>query len=169
MLVFLVLQRLIELVIARRHAVQAFAEGGYEVGQAHYPWMVCTHMLFFLGLILEAGVFRPGISAWFPYWLGLLILAQIGRYWMIASLGRYWNTRIIIVPGMKLVQKGPYRYLRHPNYVIVVIELIAIPFMFNAYITASVITLMNAAVLFVRIRTENQALIAQIKSTDYTD
>lgn len=158
--IFLIVQRLAELVIARRHAVRAFADGGYEVGQKHYKWMVGTHVLFFMGLLVESlnNSLAPGI--WFDLWFGIFIAAQLGRYWVIGTLGRYWNTRIILVPGMRPVVSGPYRFFRHPNYVIVVVELIAIPLMFDAYITALLASLLNAAVLRVRVREENAALVA---------
>ena len=157
--IFLVIQRLAELVVARRHTMQAFADGGYEVGQDHYKWMVGTHVLFFLGLLIEVAGFRGGMGAWFPVWFAVFVAAQITRYWIIGTLGRYWNTRIIVVPGMQPVRTGPYRYLRHPNYVIVVVELLVIPLMFDAYVTSVGVSLLNAAVLRIRIRVENKALM----------
>lgn len=158
LLIFLIVQRLAELIVAKRHANRAFADGGYEVGRDHYKWLVGTHVLFLLGLVIEVTGYRGGTGTWFPFWLGVFAIAQIGRYWIITTLGRYWNTRIIIIPGMKRVRTGPYRYLRHPNYLIVVVELLALPLMFDAYVTAVGAAILNAMVLRVRIRKENQAL-----------
>ena len=158
--IFLIVQRLVELAIAKRHAVSAFADGGYEVGQKHYKWMVSLHVLFFIGLLVESLSNSLATGVWFDLWFGIFVAAQLGRYWVIGTLGRYWNTRIIIIPGMRPVMSGPYRFFRHPNYVIVVIELIAIPLMFDAYITALLASLLNAAVLRVRIRAENATLAA---------
>lgn len=155
---FLVLQRILELGLARRNAERVLAEGGYEVGQSHYPWIVATHVLFFTGLLIEIGfnVRRPG--AWFPLWFGLFLIAQVVRYWAIRSLGKYWNTRLIVTPGMRPVTRGPYRYIRHPNYLVVVVELLAVPLMFDAYVTATSITLLNGFVLRHRIHMEDEAL-----------
>lgn len=158
LLIFLIVQRLAELVVAKRYALRAFEDGGYEVGRGHYKWMTGTHVLFFLGFLIEVAGYRGGTGTWFPFWFGVFVTAQIGRYWIITTLGRYWNTRIIVVPGMKRVRTGPYRYLRHPNYLIVVVELLAVPLMFDAYVTAAGAAILNALVLRVRIRAENQAL-----------
>jgi methyltransferase len=86
------------------------------------------------------------------------VFAQVLRYWVILSLGEYWNTRVLVVPGTILVRRGPYRYLRHPNYVVVILEIATFPLIFGAWVTALVFSALNAAVLFVRIRTENRAL-----------
>lgn len=156
--IFLILQRLSELWLARLHTVRALSQGGYEAGREHYPWIVATHTIFFLGILIEVLLFHRTPGAWMPLWFALFVLAQIGRYWVIVSLGPYWNTRIIVIPGMPRIRRGPYRYLRHPNYVVVAVELLVIPLMFNAYITAGVVSLLNAVVLRTRIRVEEQAL-----------
>lgn len=158
--VLLIVQRLSELWVAKRHAVLVLAEGGYEVGQDHYKWILATHVVFFMGLLLEVTNRFDGYGAGFPVWFALFLLTQGLRYWAIHSLGRYWNTRIIVAPEMEHVQRGPYRFISHPNYVAIVTELIVIPLMFGAYLTAVTITIINAMVLRHRIRVEEQALMA---------
>lgn len=157
--VLLIIQRLSELRVAQRHAALVIAEGGYEVGSDHYKWIVAVHVVFFVGLLLEVSTRFDGYDSLFPMWLILFVLTQGLRYWAIASLGRYWNTRIIVAPQMERVQRGPYRFISHPNYVAVVIELIAVPMMFGAWMTAVIVTIINALVLKHRIRVEEQALI----------
>ncbi|MBI4550954.1 MAG: hypothetical protein HY710_01690 [Candidatus Latescibacteria bacterium] len=132
--------------------------GGYEVGREHYKWIVLTHVLFFVGVMTEVTLTRRGVSLYLPFWLVIFALAQAVRYWAIVSLGPFWNTRIYVVPGMVPLTRGPYRYLRHPNYAVVVVELLVVPLMFNAYATAIVISLLNAIMLSVRIRCEERAL-----------
>ena len=154
-LVVLVAERLIELWLSKRNAARAFARGGVEVGQAHYRVMTAFHTLFLVACALEARPFEPAL--FFPFLAGALG-AQALRWWAIASLGDRWNTRVIVVPGDEPVTKGPYRYLKHPNYLAVVIELFCVPMMMGAYFTAVVFSLGNAALLWVRIRAEERAL-----------
>ncbi|HEU4849191.1 MAG TPA: isoprenylcysteine carboxyl methyltransferase family protein [Terrimesophilobacter sp.] len=153
-------ERLVELVISTRNARAAFARGGVEYGRGHFPWMVALHtglLLACLAEVLLAG--RP-----FLPWLGwpmlaLVVLSQALRYWCIASLGPQWNTRVIVVPGLHLVTRGPYRWLRHPNYLAVVVEGLALPLVHTAWITALAFTVLNAVLLLgFRIPTENRAL-----------
>ena len=155
------LERLAELVVARRNAGWAFARGGREVGAGHYPVGVGRRAALLagclLGVWLRAPPFLPGLG-----W-AMLVLAlgsQALRWWCIATLGHRWNTRVIVVPGMPLVASGPYRWLRHPNYVAVVVEGFALPLVHSAWLTALLFTVANAALLTVRIRTENRALAA---------
>ncbi len=154
----LILQRVSEVLIGERNRRWAFARGGEERGRRLYPVIVGIHILFFFSLVLEWRYRARGWSPAWPLWLGLLIAAQFVRAWVIASLGRYWNTRIVIIPGMTPVVQGPYRFVRHPNYLAVVIELVALPAMCGAYYTAAVFSLANAAVLAVRIPQEERAL-----------
>lgn len=155
---FMAAQRLTELWIARRNARQVLAEGGQEVGRAHYKWIVLTHVLFFVGLAGETSYLGYMISEWWPFWLAVFVLAQALRYWAIASLGRYWNTRLIVVPDRAPIKRGPYRYYRHPNYAAIIIELLAAPLMFHAYTTAGGVSLLNAVVLSKRIKMEEEAV-----------
>ncbi len=154
----IILQRLLELRLARRNEAWARSRGAVEYGAAHYPLFFILHSLWLLGLIIEAltrGNFGP---AW-PLWFGIWCLAQLGRYWVIVSLGPLWNTRILIVPGEKRVRTGPYRWFEHPNYLVVALELFSAPLVFGAWITALVATIANAwLLLFVRIPLEEKAL-----------
>ncbi|MBC8124729.1 MAG: hypothetical protein H7X70_03255 [Candidatus Kapabacteria bacterium] len=164
--IILILQRLSELVLARRNEKRAFNRGGIEYGARHYPVIVLLHVLWFIGFIVENRAKGMGHVEWdvsvifiWPLWAGMFVSAQVLRYWAIASLGDAWNTRIIIVPGRSLVRKGPYRFMPHPNYVAVIMEFIAVPMLVGAPITAIVGTTLNLALLlFVRIPAENKAL-----------
>ena len=152
------LQRLLELGLSRRHERILRARGAVERGRAHYPLLVGLHVLWLLSTLVEGLLRGPTIPAWWPIPLALFLLAQPLRYWAILSLGEYWNTRVLVVPGTTLVGRGPYRYFPHPNYVVVVVEIATFPLIFGAWVTALVFTALNAALLFVRIRTENRAL-----------
>jgi methyltransferase len=153
------LERLVELVVSKRNAAWSFERGGRESGQGHYPVMVVLHTGFLVAMLVEAWVRRPDVPAALAWsMLALVVAAQGLRWWCIATLGRRWNTRVIIVPGLPPVTGGPYRFLRHPNYVAVVVEGIALPMVHNAWITAVVFTVANAALLTVRIRAEDAAL-----------
>jgi methyltransferase len=158
-LALLVLERLFELRLTRRNAAHAFARGGVETGQAHYRVMVLFHTAFLAAGPVEVFLLdRP-----FPGALGALALvaalvAQALRYWCIGTLGRRWNARIIVVPDDPVVTSGPYRYLRHPNYVAVQLEMAAVPLIHGAWLTALVFSLGNLWLLSVRIRAEESAL-----------
>lgn len=155
----LVCERLVELWLSRRNAARAFARGGVEAGQRHYAVMVAFHTLFLFACVAEVLLLeRPFPGAWGWGALGAAVAAQGLRYWAIATLGERWNSRIIVVPGLEPVTGGPYRFLRHPNYVAVVLELLAVPLIHGAWLTAAVFTVGNAALLFVRIRAEEAAL-----------
>ncbi|RUQ29099.1 isoprenylcysteine carboxyl methyltransferase [Peribacillus cavernae] len=155
---FVVAQRLIELVIARRNEAQMKAKGAFEAGQNHYKWIVLMHTAFLISLFGEGGLLGNGPVQWWYIPFALFIVTQCLRIWSLVSLGQFWNTKIIILPGAKVVARGPYRFMRHPNYVIVATEIIVIPLIFQAYITAIVFTILNAIVLSFRIRVEEQAL-----------
>lgn len=153
-------ERVVELVISSRNARVAFAHGGVEYGRRHFPWMVALHTGLLLACLAEVFLAdRP-----FLPWLGwpmfaLVVLSQALRYWCIVSLGRQWNTRVIVVPGLHLVTHGPYRWLRHPNYLAVVVEGFALPLVHTAWATALAFTVLNAILLLgFRIPTENRAL-----------
>lgn len=155
------LERLAELVVSKRNAAWSFARGGVEYGRGHYPVMVVLHTGLLFGAVAEVWIRRPDfVPALGWTMLALVVLAQGLRWWCIATLGRQWNTRVIVVPGLVLVHDGPYRLLRHPNYVAVVIEGFALPLVHSAWITAVVFTALNAALLAVRLSVENAALAA---------
>lgn len=152
-------ERLAELVTARRHAAWSLARGGVEHGRGHYPAMVALHTALLAGCVLEpllAG--RPFVPALGWPALALALAAQGLRWWCIRTLGPRWNTRVLVVPGLPLVAGGPYRWLRHPNYVAVVVEGFALPLVHGAWLTALGFTVLNAVLLRVRIRCEDDAL-----------
>ena len=153
------LERLAELVVAQRNARWAFARGGRETGAGHYPVMVVLHTGLLVGCLVEVWVADPPFLPALGWPMLVLALgAQLLRWWCIATLGPRWNTRVIVVPDLPLVARGPYRWLRHPNYVAVVVEGFALPLVHSAWVTALVFTVANAFLLSVRIRTENVAL-----------
>ena len=151
-------QRLLELAYSRRNECRLRARGAIERGTGHYPVMVATHTLWLVSTLVEGLVRGPEIPAWWPVPLAAFLLVQPLRYWAILSLGANWNARILVVPGGKLVRSGPYRFFPHPNYGVVAVEILNFPLIFGAWITAIVFSLLNAALLYVRIRTENRAL-----------
>jgi methyltransferase len=153
------LERVAELVVSVRNAAWSRARGGVESGLGHYPFMVALHTGLLVGALVEAWVRRPDVPPWLAWSMTVVVLAsQALRWWCIATLGRRWNTRVIVVPGLAPVTDGPYRWLRHPNYVAVVVEGAALPVVHAAWITAAVFTVLNAFLLRVRIRVEDAAL-----------
>jgi methyltransferase len=152
-------ERLAELVVAKRNLAWSRAQGGYEVGFAHYPAMVTLHTGLLVGALAEVWwADRPFVPALGWPMLAAVVAAQALRWWCIRTLGRQWNTRIVVVPGAERISGGPYRWLRHPNYVAVVAEGVALPLVHTAWITAIVFTVLNAVLLTVRIRAEDAAL-----------
>jgi methyltransferase len=151
-------QRLLELAYSRRNERRLRAHGAVELGSGHYPVIVAIHTLWLVSTLVEGLVRGPEPPVWWPLPLAAFLLVQPLRYWAILSLGENWNTRVLVVPGGKLVRSGPYRYFPHPNYVVVAVEVLTFPLIFGAWITAVVFSLLNAALLYVRIRTENRAL-----------
>lgn len=154
----LIVQRLGELQVAKRNYKWAFAQGGLELGREHYKWMWALHSLFFAAMLTEYMLLHPTMPTWAIYPLIFFIAAQGLRIWAILSLGSYWNTRIVVIPGTLLQTKGPYRWIRHPNYLAVIVEIASIPLLFGLYITATLFTLLNAIVLMHRIRIEEEGL-----------
>ncbi|RPK33272.1 Isoprenylcysteine carboxyl methyltransferase (ICMT) family protein [Streptomyces sp. ADI91-18] len=152
-------ERIAELAVARRNARWSLARGAREYGRGHYPAMVALHTALLVGCAVEpwaAG--RPFVPMLGWSALALAALAQGLRWWCITTLGPRWNTRVLVVPGLPLVAGGPYRLLRHPNYVAVVVEGAALPLVHSAWLTAAAFTALNAALLTVRIRCEDTAL-----------
>lgn len=152
-LTLVTLQRLMELVLARRNTRILIAQGGIEIGAGHYPLIVALHAAWLAGLWALAWN-RPIDFALLGVFAGLQAL----RLWVLASLRERWTTRIIIVPGLPLVRKGPYRFLRHPNYLIVAAEILILPLAFGLTAFAVLFSALNAVMLAVRIRTENRGL-----------
>ncbi|MFF9207571.1 MULTISPECIES: isoprenylcysteine carboxyl methyltransferase family protein [unclassified Streptomyces] len=152
-------ERIAELVVARRNAIWTLSRAGVEHGRGHYPVMVVLHTGLLACCLAESALaHRPFLPALGWPMLALVIMAQALRWWCISTLGPYWNTRVIVVPGARLVGAGPYRFLRHPNYVAVVVEIAALPLVHCAWLTAAVFSAANALLLAVRIRCENTAL-----------
>lgn len=150
------IQRLLELRVARRNAVGAKRSGAREFGARHYPLFFVLHTAWLVGFVLEALRGGPVLEL---VWLAPFVLAQGLRYWAISALGSRWNTRVLVIPGAAPVARGPYRFLAHPNYVAVVVELASVPLIFGAVWTAAVATVANLILLLVvRIPCENRAL-----------
>lgn len=162
----IIAQRLIELVIAKRNENWMRSKGAIEVGATHYPWMIILHTMFFISLLLEVQFLNRLLS---PFWIVLFMIflfTQLLRIWCLVSLGHFWNTKILVLPNVSVQKKGPYRWIRHPNYVVVATEIIIVPLLFSAYYTAVLFTLLNILMLAVRIPAEEAALK---KYTNYQD
>jgi methyltransferase len=171
-LVFVLLtggERLAEVIVSTRNAGWAFERGGVESGRRHFPWMVALHFGLLLGALAEVFLLNRSFLPWLGWpMLAVALLCQAGRWWIIATLGHQWNTRVIVVPGLARVCRGPYRFswLHHPNYIIVAIEGIALPLVYTAWITALAFTVLNAVLLLgFRIPTEDLALTALASSS----
>ncbi|MBS4194446.1 isoprenylcysteine carboxyl methyltransferase family protein [Lederbergia citri] len=158
LLLIVIAQRLIELRIAKRNEQWMLTSGAKEYGQSHYQLMVLMHIGFFLSLIVEYLIRKPALNSYWQALLFIFIIVQIGRIWVIVTLGKYWNTKIIVLSGTYVVKKGPFKYVKHPNYIIVTIELFVIPMIFNLYITAILFLILNQIILRVRIPIEEKAL-----------
>jgi methyltransferase len=152
-LALVTLQRLFELWLSNRNTRRLLAEGAREYGANHYPLIVGVHALW-LATLWWLAPGRPVDG----FWLGMYVLLQVARIWVLATLGQRWTTRIIVLPEAPLVARGPYRFVNHPNYVVVVGEIAVLPLVFGLWRIALVFSLLNAAVLAIRIREENRAL-----------
>lgn len=165
LVVAVALGRLIELRIAERHRRSLSARGGVEAGAAHYPWMVALHTAFLVSCPLEVWLLdRPFIPLLAAAMLAVLLGAVALRWWVIATLGERWTTRIIILPGASPIAGGPYRFLRHPNYLAVAAEIATLPLVHTAWTTALAFSVLNIWLLGVRIRAEEAALAS---ASDY--
>lgn len=158
-------QRIIELKIAKRNEQWILKQGGYEVGKEHYKFIVTLHVFFFVSLLVEVTIAQPPFAAWVIIPFVFFMVAQFGRIWVITTLGHFWNTRIFILPNAKLVTTGPYRYMKHPNYFVVMIEIASLPLIFQAYWTAMIFSILNLSVLSYRIHIENKALSSGYQPT----
>lgn len=154
------LERLAELVVSARNARWSFARGGVESGRGHFPAMVALHTALLVACVAEVLLADRPFLGWLGWPMLVLVVASQGlRWWCITTLGARWNTRVIVVPGLPLVQRGPYRWFRHPNYVAVVVEGIALPLVHTAWVTAVAFTVLNAVLLWrFRIPAEERAL-----------
>jgi len=147
-------QRLAELAYARQNTERLLSRGAREIGAGHYPLLVALHAAWLLAILLSV----PGDRT--PLWVlvAVFLLLQAARVWAIASLGPYWTTRVITLPEAPLVRTGPYRFLKHPNYLVVALEIAVLPLAFGAWKIALIFSVLNAGILFWRIRIENGAL-----------
>ncbi len=155
----IILQRLVELIVANANRKWAYERGGREYGESHYKWFIIVHTLFFISLAIESSIY---FNEWKPSHFLLLFsiftALQLFRVWCILSLGKYWNTRVIVIPGHEIVAKGPYRFFKHPNYWVVFMEFIIISLLFQAYATAIIFPVLHLLLLRVRIPIEEKAL-----------
>ena len=151
-------QRLAELVIDRRNTARLLAAGAHEVGASHYPVMVALHAAWLAALWIAVGWFNGGGQPISLPWLAVSGVLQVLRVWVLATLGRRWTTRIVVTTGQPLVRTGPFRFLRHPNYTVVTAEIAVLPLVFGLGWIAALFTVLNAAMLTVRIGAENRAL-----------
>ena len=157
-LVFYAVQRIGELIVSTRNSRRLLARGAREHGRGHFPMIIVLHTLFPLALAAEVFALDARSGALTPLWVALFVAAQGLRWASMRALGDRWSTRVLVLPGVPLVRHGPYRWLRHPNYLAVVIELLAAPLMFGAWRTAAAFSAANLLALLVRIRCEERAL-----------
>lgn len=159
LMVLVAIERLVELMITRRNAARIFARGGVELGRGHYPWMVLLHTTFLIAAPVEVLLLDRPFLPWLGVPMLILVVAAMAlRYWAIVSLDGRWSTRVLMVPGETALRRGPYRWVRHPNYVAVVVELVALPLVHTAWLTALIFSAANAWLLRTRIRVEEAAL-----------
>jgi methyltransferase len=151
------LLRVAELLYAGRNTRRLRARGGVEIAPEQYPWFVALHAAWLASLLL----FVPAGATPNLYLLGIFALAQVARIWIIATLGPFWTTRVITLPGAPLVRRGPYRFVRHPNYAIVCVEIAVLPLAFGAWMDALIFTVANAALIAWRVAAEDSALNAR--------
>jgi methyltransferase len=153
LLSFVTLSRLGELVLARRNTSELIAKGAVEIAPEHYPAIVALHTAWL------CAVWFYGVSQHINlFWFACFAVLQLGRVWVLSTLGRRWTTRILVVPGERLVARGPYRFISHPNYAVVIGEIAVLPLCLGLTWVAAVFTVLNAAVLTIRIRAENAGL-----------
>lgn len=155
-LAFLVIIRITELILAKKNEKWLRNHGAVEYGQKHYKYFIFLHAGFFISVIVEYNVSMLAGIKYIP--LFLFFIVQVFRLSIFKSLGKYWNTKILVIPGKKLVNKGLYAYIKHPNYIIVILEFILIPLSFSLYYTMIIFSILNLILLSVRIKVENKAL-----------
>ena len=164
LVVVLILERLLELRAAKRNTARLLAEGAREYGAKHYPVIVTMHVAFFISLIVEFYLRRASLGRYWQVGLVVFILAQALRLWSRRSLSGRWTARVIVIPGERLVARGPYARIPHPIYIAVALELFSIPFIFALYYTCIIFSILNACtLLLVRIPCENKALATAVR------
>jgi methyltransferase len=155
---FIIFQRTVELALAKRNEKILKSQGGIEFDKDGYRVIVAMHIAFFISLICEKVFLHRTPNTYWALFVTLFVGAQVLRYWAIRSLGVHWNTKVLVIPGKKLAAGGPYKYVRHPNYLAVIIEIAVIPLIFSCYITATVFSLLNLILLRRRIKIEECVL-----------
>lgn len=165
-LAFLAAQRLFELSVAKRHERILRMKGAVEVDARGYRYIVLMHSAWFASMIVEFVFLKRSIDPYWPVILAIFAAAQVLRYWAISSLGAYWNTKILVAPNHPLIRKGPYRFIRHPNYVAVIAEIAVVPLIFSCYTTATFFSVLNAIVLRRRVRLEMKALTGRDRKVE---
>jgi len=153
---FIILLRIGELILSKRNERWLLKNGAIEFGEKHYPYIVSLHILFFISLIFEYS--RQQTSSYNILLIIIYLLLVAFKAWVILSLGKFWNTKIYHIKNIPLIKKGPYKYFKHPNYVVVTAEIAVIPLAFHLYFTAIAFTLINMIMLYVRIKEENKVL-----------
>lgn len=152
-------ERILELIISKRNLRWSFNQGGIEFGRSHYKYMVVIHVGLLGGCLVETWLTRPEFHPLLSWtMLALAMGSQALRWWCILTLGKRWNTLVVIIPGLRVITDGPYKWLKHPNYLAVVIEGVALPMVGVAWRTAIIFTFLNIFVLSARLRVENKAL-----------
>lgn len=152
-------ERLVELAISRRNQRWMESRGAVEVGAEHYPWMVLLHGIFLASCLAEVWLWKRPFRPSLAMVMTVLLVASLAlRYWVILTLGRRWTTRVFCLPGEPLITAGPFRYMRHPNYLAVITEIVALPMVHAAWVTAVVFSLANGLLLKERISVEEEAL-----------
>ena len=153
---FIILLRTGEIILSGRNEIWLLQNGAIEYGQKHYPYIVALHVLFIVSLIIEYSAMHTATFSLF--FLVLYLLFLIFKVWVITSLGKFWNTKIYHITGFPLIKNGVYKYIKHPNYLIVIAEIAIIPLVFHLYYTAVTFTVLNAIMLSVRVKEENKVL-----------
>jgi methyltransferase len=153
---FIILLRAGELLLSKRNEKWLLQNSAVEYGKKHYPFIVALHVLFIISLIIEYS--NQSKSSYSLFFLIFYFFLLAFKTWVILSLGKFWNTKIYHIANVPLIKKGPYKYFKHPNYLVVIAEIAVIPLIFHLYYTAIVFTVLNAIILLVRIKEENKAL-----------
>jgi len=153
---FIILLRIGELILSKKNENWLLKHNAIEYGQKHYPFIVALHVLFIVSMIIEYSIKQT--NTFNPFLLVLYLLLLIFKVWIIVSLGKFWNTKIYHISSFSLIKDGPYKYFKHPNYLVVIIEIGVIPMIFNLYWTSIVFTVLNFIMLYVRIKEENKVL-----------
>ncbi len=153
---FIILLRIGELLLSKSNEKWLLRYGAVEYGKKHYPLIVALHILFFISLVYEYT--SQQTVSYNAFFIVIYIFLIVFKVWIISTLGKFWNTKIYHISGIPSIKKGPYKYFKHPNYMVVIAEIAVIPLAFHLYYTAIIFTMLNAMVLYVRIKEEDRVL-----------